>query len=430
MKCFLLFTAFNLLILSAKSQSQKEPERPNIILIMADDLGYETIGCNGGTSYQTPHLNKLAAEGVRFENAYATPLCTPTRVQLMTGKYNFRNYERFGYLNPKERTFAHLMKEAGYKTFIAGKWQLSGGKEAPYNFGFDHYCLWQLESGDFWSRYKDPVIYENGEKIKDVKGKYGPDYFTDFVLSSIESHQKQDGPFFIYYPMALVHDPFQPTPVDSGFDDYQIVGLNDTAYFKNMVAYMDELVGKVVQKLEELELRENTLIIFTGDNGTDRDVVSYMGTQKIRGDKGYTTKAGTHVPLIISWKGNGKIGVTTEALVDFTDFLPTMAEVAGIAIPDDWIYDGQSFLHQVTGKVGYQRDWIFCDYNARGRDFPIKQYSQNRDWKLYKDGSFFHFQEDPKEQNPLTKEELKGAALRSYNILDSVIKRYATLNKE
>jgi arylsulfatase A len=124
---------------------QQGPARPNVILIMADDQGYETIGANGGTSYKTPNIDRLAANGMRFENAYAHPLCTPSRVALMTGQYNFRNYTSFGELRLSETTFGNMLRDAGYKTAIAGKWQLSERDfQAPFHFGFDEYLLWHF----------------------------------------------------------------------------------------------------------------------------------------------------------------------------------------------------------------------------------------------------------------------------------------------
>jgi arylsulfatase A len=121
-----------------------EGRAPNIVLIMADDMGYECVGANGGTSYRTPNLDRLASGGLRFEHGYSQPLCTPSRVQIMTGIYNQKNYVRFGILAPDQTTFAHLLKKAGYATCVAGKWQLLGGFDGPQHFGFDEYCLWQL----------------------------------------------------------------------------------------------------------------------------------------------------------------------------------------------------------------------------------------------------------------------------------------------
>jgi arylsulfatase A len=190
-----------LLLLLFQASNLALAQQPNIILIMADDLGYETLECNGGASYVTPNLNELAAAGVRFSRAYATPLCTPSRVQIMTGKYNFRNYVRFGLLDQQEKTFANLLKDAGYATAIAGKWQLDGGEESPYHFGFDEYALWQIRSGDFWYRYKDPKVYKNGSFMEDNQGRYGPDVYTDFLLDFMKRKAGDGQPFFAYYPM-------------------------------------------------------------------------------------------------------------------------------------------------------------------------------------------------------------------------------------
>ncbi len=209
-----------LIIAFCISSCEKKEQLPNIVLILADDMGYECLGCNGSTEYQTPNLDRLAAEGIRFEHCYSQPLCTPSRVKIMTGQYNFRNYEDFGYLNPNQKTFANLLKDAGYATCIAGKWQLNGlnrnnpGNQdvnRPFHFGFDEYCLWQLhhqkKDGE---RYADPLITQNGKDLPRKSDLYGPQIFADYICDFID--RKSDKPFFVYYPMVLVHDPFVPTP--------------------------------------------------------------------------------------------------------------------------------------------------------------------------------------------------------------------------
>ena len=174
-----------LILIMALGCNPSKRERPNIILIMADDLGMEAIGAYGGESYKTPHLDQLAAEGMRFENCYSTPLCTPSRVQIMTGKYNFRNYIGFGLLDKKEKTFGHALQAAGYKTAIAGKWQLygnekqqelAGGKVGtlPLQAGFDTYRLWQVK--DRGERYKNPTLETYKEGLIDYDEAYGPGF--------------------------------------------------------------------------------------------------------------------------------------------------------------------------------------------------------------------------------------------------------------
>ena len=185
-----------------------EARRPNLILILADDLGYETLGANGGTSYPTPALDQLAATGVRFTHGYAQPLCTPSRVQVMTGLSNARNYVRFGIMDPQAVTFAHLLKRAGYATCITGKWQLGRDVELPRKLGFDEYCLRQYTRRP--PRYANPGLEINGVEKDFSRGEYGPDLINDYALDFIARHK--DVPFFLYYPMILTHPPYQPTP--------------------------------------------------------------------------------------------------------------------------------------------------------------------------------------------------------------------------
>ena len=189
-------------------------DSPNVVLIMADDFGYECVGCNGGTSYKTPNLDRLAADGVRFENCHVQPLCTPTRVQLMTGIYNVRNYVHFGLLDPKQTTFGNLLQGAGYATAVAGKWQLGHSFDLPGHFGFDEHCLWQLTRRP--PRYANPGLEINGKEVDYKTGQYGPDLVNDYAVDFIVRHK--DKPFFLYYPMMLTHSPYQPTPDSPDWD--------------------------------------------------------------------------------------------------------------------------------------------------------------------------------------------------------------------
>ena len=398
---------------------------------MADDLGYEALGVNGSTSYSTPSLDSLAAAGVRFTHAYSTPLCTPTRVQLMTGKYNFRNYIGFGLLDPSERTFAHYLQDAGYRTAVMGKWQLYGNARQrrlfgrtgslPRQAGFDEYVLWQVRERA-GPRFKDPYLDVAGDSSRAYPGAYGPDMFVAAVEDFIERHR--DRPFFVYYPMVLTHDPFQPTPDDPDYVDFDPASnVNDPAYFASNVAYMDKIVGRIVGKLEELKLAENTLLIFTGDNGTDRDVTSMVDTLWIRGNKGFPTTAGTHVPLITAWPGKVAAGQVNNNLIDFTDFLPTLMDAAGISLPEDLVADGLSFYPQLLGQADTVRSWVFCHYAPRWGNFEHRRYAHDRDWKLYEDGSFFHIAEDQEELSPLEEDSLSAEADEARQRLGAVLRR-------
>ena len=395
---------------------------PNIILIMADDVSWECFGCYGAKDYATPNIDALAARGVRFKNCFSTPICTPSRVKLMTGQYHFRNYTHFGYLNPQDRTFGNLLKQAGYKTAIAGKWQLNGlyhkaegcGDNArPNKAGFDEYCLWQLTQGKaakglggerFWS----PPLEHNGKFLtkEDNAGKYGPDIMSDFVCDFIE--RNRDVPFFVYYPSVLVHDPFVPTPDTIG-DAPRTHAANKapkgTAAKKDnfvaMVAYLDRIVGKIVAKVDEAGLLENTIILFTADNGTNRSISSNWNGQTIKGGKGTTTDMGTHVPFVAYWKGRTPQGAVLGDLVDFTDFYATLAKAAGIDLGKSDPVDGRSFLPQLTGAKGNPRDWVLCHYQPYWGKFEGRQFVRDENYKLYRDGSFHYIPNDLKEERNL-----------------------------
>ena len=205
-----------LLILAfSGTQDATAADRPNVVLIMADDLGVEGLNCYGGTSYRTPRLDRLAAEGMRFTQAYAQPPCTNTRVQLMTGLYNNRNWLYFGCLDPKEKTIGHWMQAAGYHTCIAGKWQLQSYDPPDYpdselrrgkgmkssDVGFDDYSLWHTGHTELKGpRYADPVILQNGQFRKNLKGRYGEDVWVEFISDFMKRHKDDDAPFFVYYP--------------------------------------------------------------------------------------------------------------------------------------------------------------------------------------------------------------------------------------
>lgn len=399
----------------------QEVNRPNIILIMADDLGYEGLSVNGSTSYRTPNLDRLAAEGMRFTRAYSTPLCTPTRVQLMTGKYNFRNYESFGSLNPREVTFADHLNDAGYATAIAGKWQLSEDHQAPFGFGFDEYLLWHFGRENKGPRYRDPVLVRNGVPVDSLQGRYGPDMFLEFITDFIDRHR--DEPFLVYYPMVLTHSPFQPVPGQNEFERPDYHEVDDTTYFADMVGYMDDIVGRMVRHLESRGLAEETLILFTTDNGTHRSIHSRMGERIIQGDKGRPTDAGTHVPLIASWKGRIAPGQVNEDLIDFTDFLPTLTEAASVPL-ETWDTDGLSFYDRLMGEPRMRRSWIYTYYDPHwgGREKSV--YAQDERYKLYEDGRFYDYVSDPLEKQPLPDAELSGEVAARKARLREVLGRF------
>lgn len=416
-------------------------ERPNIILIMADDMGRETLGCYGGTSYRTPNIDRLAQTGLRFGHAYATPLCTNTRIQLMTGKYNNRNWLAFGLLSPEAKTFGHFMQEAGYRTCIAGKWQLTsydppnfpGGAARrgkgmhPRAAGFHEYCLWHTgHTEDKGSRYANPVIDQNGS-ILDGDGKYGPDIWTDYIRDFITRHQEE--PFFVYYPMALPHWPFVPTPDSDEWRNSDQRLVEDLKHASEMIEYTDKAVGRIVDHVDALGLGENTIILFYTDNGTDWRVTSRMGERLVRGGKSFPNDPGTRVPLIVRWPSRPHLaGRTSRALVDSTDFLPTLSSLAGAPPKRVSDLDGQSFHRILTGEGNSTRRWVYMHQDPRpGWDkdrFHLIRFARNRRYKLYEDGRLFAMSQDPMEERPLfvwgDGQESRSARTRLQGVLDSM----------
>ncbi|MHC5025280.1 MAG: sulfatase-like hydrolase/transferase [Planctomycetota bacterium] len=399
--------------------------RMNVVLIMADDIGVECFKLHGGRDYATPHLDALAAGGMHFTNCHAQPLCTPTRVKLMTGRSNVRSYTAFSILHPDETTIGEMAQAAGYATFVAGKWQLLGAehyKEAagtgthPRDAGFDEWCLWQVEK--LGSRYWGPQLDRNGTLSTFEKTTYGPDVSCAAICDFIEAHRAE--PFFVYYPMALVHDPFVPTP-----NSPDTTAKKSVEHFGAMVEYMDEIVGRIDAKLAALGLRENTLLIFTSDNGTHRSVRSMTDSGEVRGGKRLTIDAGTHVPLIVSCPGTVPPDSTCADLVDFSDFVPTLVDACGFVPPPNVTLDGRTIWPQLRGEVGSPREWIYCYYNARPgqRGWTERRFVRDARWKLYGDGRLFETATDPLEKTPIApgaSDDADAARARLQRGLDSM----------
>jgi len=407
-------------------------QRPNIILIMADDLGYETIGANGGSSYQTPEIDRLASKGIRFEHCYAQPLCTPSRVQLMTGIYNVRNYVRFGLLDRSQTTIGHLFQAAGYETCIIGKWQLGKDPASPQHAGFDRHCLWQVGGGRIDSsgrdtRYSKPVLEVDGTLTTFGDTDYGPDVVSQYGLDFINGCHEKGQPFLLYYPMILTHCPFSPAPGSPEWNSGDSTTMSykgEARYFKDMVAHMDHIVGVIVHKLEELGIQHNTLVLFTGDNGTDVPVVSMMHGREVAGAKGKSTDAGTRVPLIIQWPDVIQPGSTSMDLVDFSDFLPTLSEAANINI-DSMEVDGRSFLPQLHGEKGTAREWIYSWYSRNGKLEKARVFARTHRYKLYDTGEFYEIPVDYEELSPLEISTLDPTTREVYHQLREVLEHYS-----
>ena len=410
-------------------------DKPNVILIMADDIGFEALGLNGAINHKTPVLDSLARNGINFTNAYSQPLCSPTRVKIMTGKPNYVNYEYFTYLNPSQKTFGNLFQENGYKTSIVGKWQLNGVQfdlennqnlDRPYDAGFDEYCLWWLtERGD---RFANPNIFQNGKKIETTIDDYGPNIFSNFIVDYIE--RNKNTPFFVYYPMALVHDPFRPTPDSEDWNDLNKRNIgNNPKYFSEMVTYMDKVIGEISDALIKNNLDKNTILIFLGDNGTDTKVTTLNNGYQIQGSKGRTIKHASNVPLIINWNTKINDYRVSDALIDLTDFYATFEDILNVKNYESY---GKSLIPLLLDDSYLERDVLVTYYNpmwsTRGLDRGI--FAQSKDYKLYKKGEFFKYSEDIYEKRPISTINLTEKENEVFNLLKKSLDTIPDLPKE
>ncbi|WP_422082930.1 sulfatase-like hydrolase/transferase [Ulvibacterium sp.] len=381
-----LLAAIILIFTGTSGQTAKKASPPNIVLILSDDMGYETLSYNGATNYRTPNLDKLAGKSTVFTNCDAQPLCVPSRVKLITGQYNYRNYTSWDSFNLEFPALGQMMRDAGYRTGAFGKWHIS---RPAKELGFDEFSLSNTGSNElpyheFFERffYDCPLLEENGTYV----AEYSPHRFNTRALQFIEDNKHR--PFFLYYPMALAHNPFEPTPdsEDPGSTHWQ-------KNFNDMVAYSDKLIGRVIQKLKQTGVYDNTIIIYTSDNGT-KTLAHHMEDGKtIYGGKGTHTHDGVHVPLLIKHDGTHQ---KVDDLVDFTDFYPTLADLAGYntsGISDKM--DGVSLLPVLKQKVRDEKPYIFSTFFHL-----LSAYIRGKRYKLYYDGRLYDLKNDPRELRP------------------------------
>ena len=405
--------------------AKEDRPRPNVILIMADDVSYDHFGSYGSDYFSTPHLDKLARKGIQFNQCYSQPVCTASRVQIMTGRFNARNYVQFGQLAPSETTFGQMMRSAGYATAIAGKWQLQGSAATPgvlpADCGFQRWCMWNYP-GVARNRYWQPGLNRDGQIVPVDADSYGPDICTDFLIEFIEA--KRDGPFFIYYPMISVHSPFLPTP-----DSKDRNSKDAKENFRDMVQYMDKCVGRIVDALDKNGLREKTVILFTSDNGTARGMAYRFGTETRVGEKAYPTDGGCHAPLIVAGAGVTARAVENDDLIDFVDVMPTLAQIASAKLPDTEL-DGRSFWPQCQGKAGNPRSELYHYYYPKfgpaaerfGNGTPQILWTHDQRYKLYESGDLYDIVKDRLELHPLPpgddNKQSADARQRLQNLMD------------
>jgi len=328
-----------LLFLSGCNSAEPEKkEYPNILLIITDDQGWGDLGINGNQFVKTPVLDQLSGNSVNFKHFYVSPVCAPTRASLLTGRYHLRTgttwvTHRKEVMRSEEVTLAEILKSAGYTTGIFGKWH--NGAQFPHNpqaQGFDEFFGF---CAGHWNNYFNTTL-EHNDRMVPTQG-YITDVLTNKAIEFIGKNKDQ--PFFCYLPYNAPHSPFQVP--DKYFDKYKALGLEDkNAAVYGMCENIDENIGKILNVLDSLSLRENTIVLFLTDNGPNGK--RYNGGMK--GIKGSVDEGGIRVPLFIRWPGKLQEGMVVDQIASHIDILPTVLELIDVPHPDSLVLDGLSLL--------------------------------------------------------------------------------------
>lgn len=370
-----------------RPDSVGSPPRPNIVLILTDDQGYGDLGAHGNEAIRTPHLDAFTSESVRLDRFYVSPVCSPTRASLLTGRYNYRTgvVDTFlgrSLMHEDEVTLAERLRDAGYHTGIFGKWHLGDNHPIdPRNQGFDEAMvirgggLGQPSDPPDGSSYFDPLVLHNGRLVR--TDGYCTDVFTDGALDFIERHR--DGPFFAYVSYNAPHTPLEVA--DAYRLPYAQQGLDDTtARVYGMVTNIDDNAGRLLQRLDELDLGYDTIVIFMTDNGPQHDRYN----AGMRGRKGTVFDGGIRVPGYVRWPAALPAGHNVEPIAAHIDVLPTLLEAAGVPVPAGSHVDGTSLLPLLRGEEAHWPDrtlffqWHRGDEPERGRAFAALE----QRWKL------------------------------------------------
>jgi len=431
---------------------EKEMKRPNILFILADDLGWCDLGADGSTFHESPNINRIANEGMRFTQGYATcPVCSPSRASILTGKYTprhgitdwigapsgeaWRKLKRFNKLLPPEYehslrsdeiTFAEALRRAGYRTFFAGKWHCGGEGAYPENFGFEiNKGGWEAGSpvGGYFAPWQNPSL-EPGPDGESLPIRLGRET-AQFIA------QHKDEPFLAYLSFYSVHGPIQTSQdrwekfrqkaVTQSAPDKRFIfdrrlpvrQVQDCPIYAGMIEAMDEAVGIVLDKLDELGLAENTLVCFTSDNGGVSSGDSYSSSMlPLRGGKGRQWEGGIREPLYIRLPGQIEKGAICDVPVSGIDFYPTFMDIVGLDIPSGQTIDGMSILPLLKGSENRElaeRDlfWHYPHYGNQGGD--PSSIIRSGEWKLihyYENGKdeLYNIVDDPGEQNDVLAE--------------------------
>lgn len=352
-------------------------DKPNIIMILADDLGYGDLGSYGQTKIKTPFLDQMAAEGLRFTDCYSgSAVCSPARYSLMTGHHTGHAYIRANDpevpLRPEDRTVPEALKQAGYSTAVIGKWALgdAGSTGSPNRKGFDYSFgfLTTSEAHDHFPAY----VWKNEKKVKVPKGTYAEDLFLKEALDFI--NRSYDHPFFLYLPVAVPHGPFE-TPNDEPYHDEP--WPQDMKNRAAMITRLDSDVSQIVRLLKELGIDDSTVIFLSSDNGPEASSF-FDSIGPLSGVKRDLYEGGIRVPMIVRWPGRIQPGQVSRQVWAFWDFLPTVAEIAGAATTST--IDGISILPTLIGEPQPEHEPLYWEFPLKN-DKGLVQAVRIGNWK-------------------------------------------------
>jgi len=375
-KCKLKFfsAAIGLLLFTVNAYAQSSADRPNIVFIYADDMGYGDVGCYGAEDINTPNIDEIAQNGIKFTEFYSvSPVCSPSRYGLMTGRYPARDGihgvffpESWTGMDTAEVTMADMLKEVGYATGVVGKWHLGHRHEyLPLQRGFDYYF------GIPYSNDMEAVVYLEGNELaeEDVDQHYTTRTYAEKAVQFIDDHQ--DEPFFLYMPHSMPHVPLY---VSEKFEDSSNRGL-----YGDVIQELDWSVGKVLKKLKDAGIYENTIVVVSSDNGPWLTMIDHGGSAgPLRCGKQTTFEGGMRVPCVMQWKAQVKSGQTIGGMHNMMDWFPTFAAITGVSVPKDRPIDGENIAPVLLEGKERQGDQ-FMYYSHRTGD--VAAYRKG-DWKL------------------------------------------------